>query len=332
VKVTSFDVARRAQVSQPTVSRALRNLPGTSPETRRRVQAAAEELGYVVSETGRNLSTRKTRRIAVVSDELTNPFYPQLVEPTRRYLADQGLGMVVVADTKRSSVTAEVLADGSYDGVILTTTTRNSSLPSDLSARGIPYVLANRVIDDPTSFSCTVDNKSGAEAVVGLLLSLGHRRIGSIQGPVNTSTGRDRAAATASSLRRRGMTQPRELTVRVLFEHDAAHAAASTMLAVPSPPTAVVCGNDVIAMGVLSAARELDVDVPGELTVVGFDDIPMAGWPIVNLTTVRSDLDGLARTAVGLLCRQLEEPFASPETSILPVQLVERGTHGHPVR
>src|SRR3954471_13154737 len=135
-KITSFDVARRAGVSQPTVSRALRNMPGTSPETRQRVVAAATELGYVVSEVGRNLSTRRSGRVAVVSDELTNPYYPELVEPLRLCLAAEGLGMVIVSDSRRSSVTAETLADGSYDGVILTTTTRNSALPRDLSARG----------------------------------------------------------------------------------------------------------------------------------------------------------------------------------------------------
>jgi DNA-binding LacI/PurR family transcriptional regulator len=321
VAVTGFDVAKLAGVSQPTVSRALRNLPGTSPDTRERVLAAATSLGYVPSDSARSLSTRRTRRIAVVSEELTNPYYPALVEPLRARLAAHDLRTVVVTDTG-------TLTDGSYDGAILTTTTRSSTLPRDLTERGVPHVLANRVLDHPESHCCAVDNAGGVAALGALLVDLGHRRIASIQGPVATSTGRERAAALRTYLRSRGVGLRRELTRRADFSHDAGRAAALELLDRPTRPTALVCGNDAVALGALSAARELGIAVPAELTVVGFDDIPMAGWPLINLTTVHSDLSELAAVTVELLLSEIETPGGAPIERRVPVSLVLRGTHG----
>ena len=177
----------------------IRNLPGTSPETREKVTRAARELAYIVSDSARTLSTTKTRRIAVVSEELTNPYYPALIEPLRQYLSTQGLRAVILPDTDHEEVTLEALADGSYDGVILTTTARDSTLPRDLTERGIAHVLVNRVLDHAESHSCTVDNVGGMAEVARLMAELGHTRIASIQGPLRTSTGRQRAEALRMS-------------------------------------------------------------------------------------------------------------------------------------
>ena len=329
-KVTSFDVARRAGVSQPTVSRALRNLPGTSSRTRGKVLAAAAELSYVPSDSARSLSTRSTRRIAVVSEELTNPFYAELVEPIRRRLASHDLRTVVVTDTEHRAVGPEVLADGSYDGVILTTTSRRSSLPRDLTERGIPHVLANRILDQAESPSCAVDNAGGVRAVSNLLAELGHERIASIQGPLDTSTGRERAQALRVGLRARGLHLRRELTRRTTFGHDPGRVAARELLGRRTRPTAIFCGNDLIALGALSAAREAGIDVPDELTVIGFDDIPMAGWPLVDLTTVHCELAALATTAVELLLGEIAQPGVGPVVRRVPASLRLRGTHGPP--
>jgi DNA-binding LacI/PurR family transcriptional regulator len=327
--VTSFDVARRAGVSQPTVSRALRNLPGASSQTRQRVLDAARELSYIPSESGRVLSTRSTRRVAVVSEQLTNPYYPELVEPLRRHLAEHDLRMVVVTASEHRSVGLEVLADGSYDGVVLTTTERNSTLPRDLTERGVPHVLVNRVLDRPESPSCAVDNVGGARLVADLLIALGHRDVASIQGPTVTSTGRERAEAFRIRLRTGGVALPRNRVRRVDFSHDAGMAAALDLLDSARPPTAIACGNDVIALGALSAARRLRVRVPEDVSILGFDDIPIAGWPLVSLTTVHCDLDALARTAVGMLVGEIAEPRAAALTVHRePVHLVHRGTHG----
>jgi DNA-binding LacI/PurR family transcriptional regulator len=329
-KVTSFEVAKLAGVSQPTVSRALRNLPGTSPQTRQKVLWAAEQLSYIPSDSARALSTTRSRRIAVVSEELTNPYYPELVEPLRRHLAEHDLRTVVVTDSDYRKVGLEVLADGSYDGVVLTTTLRTSSLPRDLTERRIPHVLTNRVLDHPESPSCSVDNAFGARAIAELLTGLGHRQVATIQGPVATSSGRERATVLRDALRHRGIHLRRDQVLRTAFDHDGGRASAGRLLDGADRPSAIVGGNDVIALGILSAARERGLRVPEDLTVVGFDDIPMAGWPLVNLTTVRCDLDELARVSVELLREAMaaSEPLVTERR--IPVSLILRGTHGPP--
>jgi len=268
---------------------------------------------------------RLTRRIAVVSEELTNPYYPELVEPLRRRLAEHDLRTVVISDSEHRAVGVDVLADGSYDGVVLTTCERRSSLPRDLTERGIPHVLVNRVLDLAESPSCSVDNSGGTDAIADLLAGLGHRRVGAVLGPVSTSTGRERGAG----LRLRGLRLPRELVRRSSFGHDSGRKAGRVLLEGSERPTAIVCGNDVIALGVLSAARQRGIRVPEELTVVGFDDIPMAGWPIVDLTTVHCDLEALASVAVELLLAGLAGPGLPPPVERrIAVSLVLRGTHG----
>jgi DNA-binding LacI/PurR family transcriptional regulator len=333
-KVTGFDVARLAGVTQPTVSRALRNLPGVSPETRERVLAAARELSYVPSDMGRALSTRLNRRVAVVAPELDNPYYPQLVEPLRRELDARGMRTVLLTGEERDPSgersLLEDVSDGSYDGVVLTTTRRRSSLPRDLTERGIPHVLANRVLDVAESNAVTIDNERGATLVADLLVRLGHRRIAMVAGPVDTSTGRERADGVRRRLRTLGVPLTRDRVRRCAFEHDEALAVTRSLLDGPEPPTAVICGNDVIALGALSAAAERGVLVPEQLTVVGYDDIPMAAWPLIDLTTVRCDLARLAAHAVALLMAAIESPTTPPEVVRLAPGIVLRGTHGPP--
>lgn len=329
-RVTSFDVARKAGVSQPTVSRALRNLPGTSPQTRERVLDAARALDYLPSDRGRALSTRNTHRVAVVSAELTNPYYPELVEPLRRELDRCGYRTVVVTDSEGGDLGVQALADGSYDGVVLTTTTRRSTLPRDLTERGVPHVLVNRLLDHPESPSVGIDNRLGAIGVAELLVQLGHTRIGLVAGPVDTSTGRERADALRARLRVHRQHIRRDVTRRCAFTHDAGMQATAELLRLREPPTAVVCGNDVIAMGALSAARDSGMRVPDDLTVIGFDDIAMANWPSISLTTVRSDLTALARTGVQMLVDQMSGAAADLTVRRLTPRLVLRSTHAPP--
>lgn len=327
---TSHDVARVAGVAQPTVSRALSGAKGVSAATRRRVLAAAEEIGYVPSEAGRSLRTRSARRIGIVAAELTNPFYPELVEPLRAELDAQGFRAALITDHDENPVVLSGLVDGSLDGVILTTALLDSRLPAQLHDRGLPVVLVNREIDGADADRCVVDNQAGARAVAELLADLGHTRVGAVMGPRGTSTGRDREAGFRSGLRRRGVGLPAGLVRRVPFTHDAGHAAMLELLDLADPPTAVFCGNDVVALGAFDAALRRGVRVPEELTLIGFDDIAMAGWQAFRLTTVRVDLTVLATTAVRLLLQRIADPARLPERVVLQPELVLRDSHRAP--
>lgn len=329
--ITSHDVARAAGVSQATVSRALRDERGVSPETRTRVRDAARELGYVTGHTGRALVTRRTRKIGVVSAALSNPFYPALIAPLQLALDRHGLQTVLVTESDQQSRGMSALMDGSLDGIVLTTCERTSELPAELAARGIPYVIANRSVDAITADTCVVDNRRGAAMVADLLVELGHQRIAAIMGPDSTSTGHERSAGFLDQLRALGLPVDSLAIVRGPFDPATGRAGLERLFGEESvSPTAVFCGNDVIALGVLDAAMGLGVRVPEDLTVVGFDDIPLAAWGRFDLTTVNVDLGQMAETVADALVARLHEPDAPTRHVVLDPHLLARGTHAPP--
>lgn len=218
--VTSHDVARLAGVSQPTVSRALRPDGQASPATRERVRRAAETLGYVPSELGRSLSTRSTRQIAMVAD-VDNPLYPQLVGPLHDAFAAQGYRMVLLAERDEELGGDERLLDGSIDGAVLTTSQRGASLPLQLTERAVPFVQLNRVSDLVDADSVTADNALGGRLVADLMVGLGHREVGAVFGPKETSSAGERERGFRAGLRVAGVRLPAQRVVRGWFTYQA---------------------------------------------------------------------------------------------------------------
>lgn len=325
--VTSKDVAVRAGVSQPTVSRALRDLPSITTETKERVYRAARELNYVPQEAGRSLATRRSRRVAIVVEALTNPYYPELIEPLRRDLAHLGYRAVLVTDSSDDVLTADALSDGSYDGVLVTTAARDSRLAVDLRSRGVPHVFVNRTVDDAASRSCGFAD--GAHLLADLLIEQGHRQIALLTGPAQFSTSSEREHGLREALRAHGVRIPERQVLRIEYTVEAGKRSCLALLRSPEPPTAIVCGNDVVAIGALNAAHELGWRVPEDVSVVGFDDIPAAGWDVISLTTVRCDLDALSAASITAL-REAMEGSARVRHELLDVSLVRRTSHGPP--
>lgn len=325
---TSHDVARRAGVSQPTVSRALRDDPSVSAETRRLVRAAADELGYILSARGRSLSTRTTGQIGIVVSDLGNPFYLQVLDTAHRALAQAGRRMLVLTPDGDDEALLARLLDGSLDGAILTTTVLASGVPAALARRGFPFALLNRTIDDAPGDTCVVDNVAGAGLAAQALLRLGHRDIAALLGPQTTSTGRDREAGFRAVLDAAGVALAADRVRRGPFDFAHGHAGLRAVLA--SRPTAVFCANDVIALGAFNALRATGLHVPRDITLIGFDDIAMASWEVFELTTVRQDIDRMVQTAADLLLARIATPGRAPEHVVLEPVLVERATHGPP--
>jgi LacI family transcriptional regulator len=323
---TSHDVALAAGVSQPTVSRALRGDPSVAEATRQRVLAAAETLGYVPSERGRSLSTRRSGRIGVVVEDLANPFYFELLDALHDRLERSDNRMVVLTPGRGDPERLERLVDGSTDGVVLTTTLLDSQLPARLLDRRFPFVLLNRIVDDVAADSCSVANVDGAATIAAALVRHGHHDIAAVFGPSNTSTGRDREIGFRQELDKHGIVLRPELTRRGPFAHETGHRAIRELLSNRPRPTAVFCANDVIAIGALNAARALAIGVPDELSIVGFDDIAMAAWEVFRLTTVRQNLQAMCETAIDLLLARISEPDRPPQQQVLPARLVRRAT------
>lgn len=327
---TSHDVAALAGVSQPTVSRALRGDARVSAATQRRVAEAAAKLNYIPSERGRSLSTRRTRRVGVVVDDLSNPFYLQLLDALHRELESHGT-RVLMLTSPPGGERAERLVDGSVDGVAMTTVRLGSTVPAELRRRRFPFVLVNREIDDHGADACVADNVGGGRVVADELARLGHREVGAIFGPANTSTGRDREAGFRAGLAEHGLRLSAAHVRHGEFSVESGHRELTALADAGRLPTAVFCANDVIALGAMNAARALGIDVPADLTVIGFDDIDMAGWDLVRLTTVRQDLEHMARAATELLMGRIGgDGDRAPERVCLPVELVGRDTHGPP--
>jgi LacI family transcriptional regulator len=328
---SSHDVARRAGVSQPTVSRALRDDPVVNVDTRRRVREAAEALGYVPSQRGRSLSTRATGQVAVVVSDLGNTFYLEAIQHLHAALDDVGARLVVFTDPPERPPPPERLLDGSVDGVILTTALLDATLPADLSARGLPVVLFNRSVDHAPVDRCVSTNQRGAAGVGEELVRLGHESIGAIFGPQDTSTGRDRERGFRRALTSAGLPLAESRVLHGAFSYTTGEEGLRELWA-GDRPSAVFCGNDVIALGALNTARTLGIDVPGDLTIIGFDDIAMAAWPVYELSTVRQDLPAMARVTVELLRERIADPDLPVRTREVETQLVLRGSHASPTK
>lgn len=329
--MTSHDVARLAGVSQPTVSRALRDDPRLSDETRRRVLEAATALQYVPSQRGRSLATRSTGQIGIVVTDLGNPFYLQVLDELHHALRKTELRMLVLTPDKDGTVPLERLVDGSLDGAILTTTVLNSTLPAELSKRGFPFVLLNREVDDTPGDVCVVDNREGGMLAARELLELGHTRIAAIFGPESTSTGRDREAGFRAELIAAGVELPEPRWRRVRFDWIAGHTAALELI--DSKPTAIFCANDILALGAFNALHGAGIRMPADVTLIGFDDVLLAEWEAFQLTTVSQDIHGMVTAATDLLLTRMaanQDTPPPPRRIVLTPTLVRRKTHGPP--
>lgn len=318
-------------VSQSTVSRALRGHGSVAPATRERVLEAARELRYVPNEIGRSLSTRLTRRIGMVVTDVSNPFYPYLVGPLHDALDELGYRMVLFAERGEAEVLSDRLADQSIDGVVLTTAMLHSTLARDLHGRGLPLVYLSRIAEGVPSDSVVVDNALGASLMAAELVRLGHRHIGALFGPSETSTGRDRERGFRVALSSAGV-ELADVDVRHGDYHfDTGYEQMLDLMEQRAVrPTAVFCANDAIAIGALNAARRLRLRVPQDVSIVGFDDFPMADWELLQLTSVHTPASEMAALAAKLLIERIEAlpTVLEPRSHVFAPRLVIRATTG----
>ena len=327
-RVTSRDIAREAGVSQPTVSRALRGDPRVAPATAALVQTTATRLGYVPDAAAQTLITRRTGTVAIVVADITNPFYPELVEALHDELGRAAYRTVLLNERTDARGVDTLMRAGAVDGAIVATATLDDRTRTLLTGERAPIVQLVREVDGVDRDAVVSDNHGGAVLAADLLVSLGHRRIGLISGPADTSTARDRDAGFEAALDRQGVRLDPELRRRGEYAHHTGHQCCQELLDQPEPPTAIFCGNDVIALGALDAARRRRIAVPGELSLVGFDDISLAGWESFRLTTVRQPLAAMAHAAVRSLVRRIEGDDGPPRRTVFRTELIQRATTG----
>jgi LacI family transcriptional regulator len=330
-RITSRDLAEITGLSQTTVSRALRGDRRVAEETCVRVLDAARRLGYVPNAAARTLNTGRTGTIAVVIADFTNPFYPELVEFLHDELTRNGYRMVLLnerTEARGDQGLRPLLQGHAVDGMLFASATLGSRSVELLSSANVPTVLLNRDVEAKNVDAVIADNEGGAALAADHLVDLGHTNIAVVMGPLNASTAKSRLSGFRTRLKQRGVQLTPSFVRSDEFSHQAGYQGALALLEADTPPTAIFCGNDAIAFGVLDAARRLGVRVPEELSVVGFDDVAMAGWEAFRLTTVRQPLAQMGKEAVRILVDRLEGVGGPQARRVFPTHLVQRATTG----
>jgi DNA-binding LacI/PurR family transcriptional regulator len=321
--VTIRDVARLAGVSPSTVSRAL-TVPGkVDPGTRRRVLALVEELGYRPNRAARGLITGRTGNLGLLVPDLANPFFPGLVKGIQARARESDHQLFVVDTGEDASVEPELVRQlaKQVDGLLLCSPRmRPAALREAVGL--VPSVLVNRAL--PKASSVTFDNLDSAVALVAHLAGLGHREVAFVGGPAGSWSGAQRLRGVRAACLRDGLALHELGSVAPTFEGGLL--AVEAVLA--APVTAVIAYNDLVAIGLCQALAERSVDVPGQLSVVGFDDIPMSGMIRPSLTTVRLPVAEAGRQAVDLLLARLGETTPRVRQIRVPTTLQVRGSTG----
>ncbi|MFZ4532634.1 MAG: LacI family DNA-binding transcriptional regulator [Alsobacter sp.] len=329
--VTALDVARRADVSRSAVSRCFTAGASIAPDTRARILAAADALGYRPNALARSLITRRSGLIAVVLGQLDNPFYADLLARLAAALQTEGYRLLLFFASPQDAPDPLVgqILPYQVDGIVLAATSLTSGLADACAGAGIPVVLVNRTTDRPAVASVTSANREGGRLAARFLLAAGHRRMAYVAGAAGASTNRDRALGFTEVLQETGLGPP--LQAEGHYSHAGAAAAARTLLASPEPPEAVFCANDHMAVAVLDTARrEFGLRVPVDLSVVGFDDAPQARWGSYALTTVEQPVGSMVAAAVSLLVGQIRgQPVAMRHEAVAGA-LVVRDTARRP--
>lgn len=324
------DVAKRAGVSISTVSRALAGHTAISAATRDAVQNAAAELGYRMPLQGRKARKSATKVVGVVVGALHNPFITSLIAHLHDAFDEAGYHMVLIIDSMneaRCMQKLRPLIDGYLDGLVLATATLDSPVVAELRRRAIPLVLVIRSVDDQNVDTVEVDNvHAGAEAARHLY-ELGHRHIGLVMGPQNTSTSRDRSEGALRWLEERGIRRQDVPLVYGDYTMESGYSSAVSLLGASNRVSAIIAGNDTVALGVLEAAKRKEIEVPRQLSVLGFDDMPLAGTQVMSLTTIRQPVEAMARTAAQRLLNRMEGLIPNMcERDVLPIHLIRRDT------
>ena len=325
---TMKDVAQRAGVSPSTVSHVINETRFVSQQLRDRVLRAMRELNYQPSAVARSLRTKKTQVVALVIPDITNPYFPEVARGVQD-VAEENEYSVILCNTDRARGRElrflKALRGQWVDGLILNPSEVTSGDLQDLQDAQIPVVLIGSQIDHPDLDVVMVDNVQGAYDAVSHLIDLGHRRIGLVGGSRTASSGEQRFQGYIRALADHDIPIDEEIITEGRFTREGGYESMKRLLALQSPPTAVFASSDVMAIGALMAIQEEGLQVPNDVSLVGFDDIAEASTTTPKLTTVSQPKYQTGEVAAQLLFDRVEG--ASPgerQKIVLSHQLVIR--------
>jgi DNA-binding LacI/PurR family transcriptional regulator len=327
--VTSIDVAKLAGVSQSAVSRTFTPGASVAEQTRVRVLEAARKLGYRPNAIARTLITRKSRIIAVVASYLDNQFYPVVIEKLSQRLQQDGyhsLLFIAPANQDADELLMQLM-QYQVDGIVLLSANLSSGLARDCAEAGIPVVLFNRIAQISESVSSVAcDNFAGGKLAARALLLAGHTRIAYIAGMEDSSTNRDREAGFTAELASHGQRVVARAVGSYNFEGaQRAAIAVFDRVGARERPTAVFVANDHMAIAVMDVLRtQLQLRVPHDVAVIGFDNVPQASWAGYSLTSIEQDAQAMIEATARVILEQIKARAICAQHITLPVRLIER--------
>ena len=333
-RVTSAEVAVLAGVSRSAVSRTFTPGASASPETAEKVRKAAAKLGYKPNSLARAVVSGRSRIIGLVVAYLDNQFYPEALEKLSVALQENGYHVLVFMASQAAGnidrVVEEILAY-QVEGLILASVALSSDVAERCRDVGVPVVFFNRSQDIDDVTAVTSANVAGGRKVADFLLAGGHRRIGYIAGWEGASTQRDREAGFVNRLSDAGVS----LFAREIgqFTLEGAAGAAQRMFDRPDRPEAVFVANDHMAFAVMDVLRfQIGLTVPADVSVVGYDDVPLSGWPTYDLTTVRQPANRMVSETVDTLLGQILDQESESKRLEIEGPLIVRGSARVPER
>src|SRR5262245_2681482 len=332
--VTIMDVAQEAGVSYATVSRVVNNKGYIKPETRERVMRAVTRLGYVVNQQARSLASGRSQVVGLLVPGLDTAYIGEIIRGIDEELAGASYDlMLYTAHRRRTRESAYVatLTQGMVDGLLLVLPRDPGAYLETLRERGFPYVLIDHQGVDEIGPAVGATNRQGGYDATRYLITLEHQRIGFITGRLENGCSRDRLAGYHTALAEHGLNADPQLVSEGDFTQPAGFRAARELLELPEPPTAIFASNDVMAFGVMEAARVRGLRIPEDISIIGFDDIPQASHVHPQLTTIRQPLEQMGRLAARMLLRQIVDRQQLAQRVDLPTELIVRESCRAPV-
>jgi LacI family transcriptional regulator len=330
---SSRDIAREAGVSQSTVSRVMNNSPMIGEAARRRVEAAMVKLGYTRNGAARTLITGRSHLLGLVVSNITNPFYPEVIEAVIATAAEHRYNVLLCNTQENPELQLaylSLLLEHRVDGAILTSALLDSAdLVARMKDEGTPLVMVNRVADGQWADSVRLDDELAGYLAASHFISLGHTAIAFVGGHPRASTNAHRLRGYRRALKEHGIARRPELISSGQFTRECGNDAATRLMALPARPTALVCADDVIALGALDAIFDAGLSVPDDVAVLGVDDVPAASLRQVALSSIRQSATEMGQRATSLLIARIEgETIGDPIDIVLAPQLVIRRTCG----
>jgi len=329
------DVAERAQVSTATVSRVVSGIDVVKPRTVARVRQAIADLGYVPNSSARMLSMGRSRLFGVVISDITNPFFPDLIH-TFNELALQHKYRSVFANTNYNPARMETCIQGmleqKVEGIAIMTSEMSPHLIRMIADRGIPMIFLDEPVSQKNLSSIVVDYKSGIDQAIDHITALGHKRIAFLSGPQNLRSAALRQNVFLQAMREKGIAMDDDWMVLGNHRVDGGYAAMQKVLQLDPRPTAVIASNDLSAIGAISAIYEAGLQVPHDISVVGFDDIEISSAFNPPLTTVRLSRAEIATRAFFALFSACNSRSSPKAEHLVPTELIIRRSTAPPRR